>query len=105
MTETIDSKLTSLREVIADFCWRHRVRKLSLYGSALTDNFAEGSDIDFLVQFHPDSIPGLLYLVAMERELSQLLDGRKIDLRTPEDLSPYFRDQVIDKAVCHYEDA
>jgi uncharacterized protein len=68
--------------------------KLSLFGSALRSNFRPDSDVDILVEFQPGQEPGLLKLTSMERELSEII-GRKVDLRTPEDLSRYFRDEVI----------
>ncbi len=73
------------------------VRRLALYGSALRDDFGAGSDIDLLVEFRPDHIPGLLHLAQMELELEEAL-GRPVELRTPEDLSPYFRDKVTPTA-------
>lgn len=87
---------------IADFCRRNHIRRLAVFGSALRPDFGENSDIDILVEFDPDHIPGLFGLARMERELSALLGGRKIDLRTPEDLSRYFRQQVIQEAEVQY---
>jgi len=75
---------------------------LSLYGSASRSDFGSESDIDVLVEFEPDHLPGLIRLAGMELELSDLLDGREVELRTYEDLSPYFRDQVRDSAVAIY---
>jgi len=68
----------------------------------LCPDFGENSDIDIWVEFDPDHIPGLFGLARMERELSALLGGRKIDLRTPEDLSRYFRQQIIQEAEVQY---
>ena len=84
---------------IADFCKAHHIRRLSLFGSVLRDDFRPDSDVDVLVEFEPAHIPGLLRMARIERELSTLLGGRKIDLRTPEDLSRYFR-QEIGRASC-----
>ncbi len=89
------------REKIADFCRRHHIRKLSLFGSVLRDDFRPDSDVDVLVEFEPGHVPGLIRLAGMERELSELI-GRKADLRTPEDLSRYFRQQVVDSAEVQY---
>src|SRR3989442_56946 len=86
---------------ISAFCKRHHIRKLSLFGSVLRSDFNEASDIDVLVEFEPAHIPGLIRLAAMERELTDLL-GRKVDLRTPQDLSHYFRDQVLATASVQY---
>lgn len=90
------------REEIAAFCNRNHIRKLSLFGSVLTDRFDDESDIDMLVEFEPGSGPGLLGIAGMEIELSGML-GRKVDLRTPRDLSRYFRDKVVASAVLQYE--
>ena len=89
---------------IDDFCQRHHIRKLSLFGSVLTPRFGPESDVDFLVEFHPAHIPGLFGIAGMEIELSRML-GRKVDLRTAEDLSRYFRDEVVASAVLVSEDA
>ncbi|HEY1233297.1 MAG TPA: nucleotidyltransferase family protein [Candidatus Binatia bacterium] len=87
---------------IADFCKKNRIRKLSLFGSALKGKLRKDSDIDLLVEFQPDEAPSLLDLARMERELSTLLDGRNIDLRTPSELSRYFRDEVLSSAIVQY---
>lgn len=78
---------------IADFAVCHGVRRLALFGSALREDFTPDSDVDILVEFQPDRIPGLIQLAEMEMELEEGL-GRTVELRTYEDLSPYFRDQV-----------
>jgi uncharacterized protein len=90
------------REKIADFCKRNRIRKLSLFGSALKSELRKDSDLDLLVEFHPDEDPSLFDLARMERELSTLLEGRKVDLRTPNELSRYFRDEVLSTASVQY---
>jgi predicted nucleotidyltransferase len=87
---------------IAEFCRRHHIRRLAVFGSALRPDFDESSDIDILVEFEPHQTPGLFGLARMERELSALLGGRKVDLRTPEDLSRYFRQQVLQEAEVQY---
>lgn len=88
-------------KTIKDFCRRHHIRKLSTFGSFLRDDFNKNSDIDILVEFSPDHIPGLIRLAGMENELSSLL-GRKVDLRTAEDLSRYFRNDVLESAEVKY---
>ncbi len=88
-------------EPIAEFCRRHGVKRLSLFGSILRDDFGPESDIDVLVEFEPDSRVGLRFF-AMERELSDLL-GRKVDLNTPGFLSRYFREEVLAEAVVQYD--
>ena len=79
---------------LAPICRRHRIRKLSLFGSQLKGTARPDSDVDLLVEFLPDARPTYFDLANIEIELSVLLDGRKVDLRTPAELSRYFRDQV-----------
>ncbi|HLY57389.1 MAG TPA: nucleotidyltransferase family protein [Stellaceae bacterium] len=81
--------------VLADFCRRHHIRRLSLFGSTLKGTARPDSDVDLLVEFDPGQIPGLLAMAGMEIELSAMLGGRKADLRTPAELSRYFRDEVV----------
>jgi predicted nucleotidyltransferase len=85
---------------LAEFCRRNHIARLSLFGSVLRDDFRPDSDIDVLVEFEPSHVPGFA-IVAMENELSRLA-GRKVDLRTPRDLSRYFREQVIREAEVRY---
>ena len=87
---------------LTPFCEKHHIRRLSLFGSQLKGTARPDSDIDLLVEFEPEHIPGLLDIVGMELELSQLLGGRKVDLRTAGDLSRYFRDEVIRTAQVQY---
>jgi uncharacterized protein len=87
---------------VRDFCLAHHIRSLALFGSVLRDDFGPASDVDLLVEFEPGHVPGLLRLAAMERELSAVLGGRRVDLRTPRDLSRYFRDEVVARAVVQY---
>ncbi|NOX63275.1 MAG: nucleotidyltransferase family protein [Chloroflexi bacterium] len=89
-------------ERIAKFCQKNHIRRLSVFGSALRADFNEDSDIDILVEFEPRHTPGLLGMARMERELSALLGGRRVDLRTPEDLSRYFRERVLREAKVQY---
>lgn len=88
------------RDKIEDFCRRHHIRRLSIFGSALRDDFTSDSDVDVLVEFEPGHVPGLAFF-AMEAELSEIL-GRKVDLNTPNFLSRYFRDKVLQEAVVQY---
>ena len=90
-------------EELAPVCRRHRIRKLSLFGSRLKGTARPDSDVDLLVEFEPNAVPGLLGIAAMELELSALLGGRKVDLRTAQDLSRYFRDEVVRTAEVQYE--
>lgn len=80
---------------------KNHICRLSLFGSILRGDSTPDSDIDFLIEFDPDHIPGLIRLAGMEIELTEIL-GRKVDLRTPEDLSPYFRKEVLDSAEVQY---
>jgi len=90
------------KEFLREFCeWDH-IRKLSLFGSVLTPRFRPESDIDVLVEFDPGHTPGLLTLAGMENEISERL-GRKVDMRTAEDLSRYFRDEVVASALPQFE--
>ena len=84
------------------FCRKHHIRKLSLFGSLVSGNFGLDSDVDVLVEFEPDHTPGFFNLFRMEEELSKLFGGRKVDLRTPQDLSRYFRDEVMKSAEVQY---
>lgn len=88
-------------EALADFCRRNHIRRLSLFGSVLREDFGPDSDIDVLVEFDPGYSIGLIKMAGMEIELSQLF-GRKVDLRTPQDLSRYFRDEVVSSAEVQY---
>jgi hypothetical protein len=87
-------------ERVAEFCRRHHIRRLALFGSVLREDFRQDSDVDVLVEFDPGHIPGLAFF-SMQEELSRIL-GRNVDLNTPQCLSPYFRDQVLAEAEVHY---
>ena len=93
-------KIELPKEKIADFCRRHHIRKLAVFGSALREDFRPDSDLDVLVEFEPGHTPGLAFF-GMEQELSELL-GRQVDLNTPQFLSPYFRDKVLAEAKVRY---
>jgi uncharacterized protein len=90
------------QSLIEDFCKRHHIKKLAVFGWYVQGDFGPESDIDFLVEFDAEHIPTLLDVAGMEIELSEFLGGRKVDLRTPQDLSRYFRDQVIAEAQVQY---
>ncbi len=87
---------------LARFCETHHIRRLSLFGSQLKGTAGSNSDIDLLVEFEPGARTTLLDMAQIEIELSQLLGGRKVDLRTAEDLSRYFRDEVVRTAEPQY---
>jgi predicted nucleotidyltransferase len=84
-------------------CRRHAIRRLALFGSVLKGTARPDSDVDLLVEFDPAARPSLLTMARIELELSPLLGGRKVDLRTAEDLSRYFRDEVVGAAEVQYE--
>jgi uncharacterized protein len=88
-------------EKLAAFCREHRIRKLSLFGSVLHGTNGPHSDLDLLVEFEPDVRIGLFGFAGVEIELSEVLDA-KVDLRTAEDLSHFFRQQVVDEAEALY---
>ena len=87
---------------LASYCRRHHIHKLAFFGSVLRADFRPDSDVDVLVEFEPGHTPGLFGLARMERELSGLLGGRKADMRTPQELSRYFRDEVLAIAEVQY---
>ncbi len=87
---------------IVAFCRKHDIRRLSLFGSQLKGIAGRESDIDLLVEFDPGKEPGLLGLAEMEQELSTILGGQAVDLRTPDDLSRYFREDVIRSSQVQY---
>jgi predicted nucleotidyltransferase len=97
----IPSELARQGEALSSFCRRNSIRGLSLFGSALTDRFGPGSDIDLLVEFEPGFRIGLFGVSALELELGTLL-GRKVDLRTLQDISRYFREEVARSAAVLY---
>lgn len=88
-------------ERLAAFCRKHHLTKLAFFGSVLTDSFGPDSDVDVLFEYDPEHVPSLFGVIRMERELSGIL-GRKADMRTPQDLSRHFRDEVVRDALVQY---
>ncbi len=86
---------------IAGFCKKHYIRRLSFFGSVIREDFRPDSDVDVLVEFEDGHVPGLIRLAGMEIELSGII-GRKVDMNTPNFLSPYFRHEVIGLAEVEY---
>ena len=84
------------RDLIADFCRRHCIWRLALFGSVLRDDFTPQSDVDVLVEFEAGKTPGFAFF-SMQEELSRILE-RRVDLNTANDLSKYFRDEVLAEA-------
>ena len=88
-------------DAIADFCRRHGVKRLALFGSILGENFGPQSDVDFLIEFQPEVRYSLLDLGGMWMELRDIV-GREVDLKTPLDLSRLFRDRVVKQSRALY---
>ena len=87
------SVLSYDKEALARLCRNYRIRRLALFGSVLKGTDRPDSDVDLLVEFEPDAVPGLLGLAEIEGRLSDVL-GRPVDVRTPNELSPHFRQAV-----------
>lgn len=92
-------------QALAGFCRLHGIRRLALFGSVSRRENDEGSDVDLLVEFEPGHTPGLIRLASMELELGRLFGDRDVELRTYEDLSRYFRDEVRAGAIPLYDAA
>ena len=89
---------------ITEFCIKNKIRRLSLFGSILRDDFGPDSDVDVLIEFAHEAHIGLIGLAGMEIELSRIL-GRKVDLNTPNSLSHYFREEILSSAETQYDAA
>jgi hypothetical protein len=87
---------------LARFCRRRRIRKLSFFGPVLRDDFRSDSDVDCLVEFEPGAVVGYVRLAAIEKELSELLGGRNVDIVNPKFLRPRIRDRVLESAEVQY---
>jgi predicted nucleotidyltransferase len=98
------TNITIPEKEVAEFCRRHHILKLSLFGSVLRDDFSPDSDVDVLVIFDDEHVPSFFKLFDMEEELSALLNGSKVEMKTPEDLSKYFREEVVETAELIYEE-
>jgi len=90
------------QQQLAEFCRQRHIRRMAFFGSVLRADFGPNSDVDVLVEFEPTHVPGLFGIARMERELSAMFGGRKVDLRTAEDLSRYFRQKVLKEAEVQY---
>jgi predicted nucleotidyltransferase len=97
-------RISISKDKIADFCKQNQVRRLSLFGSILREDFGPDSEIDILVEFEPGTRMGLIRLSGLEIELGKII-GRKVDLNTPGFLSKYFRDQILAEADVQYDAA
>lgn len=89
-------------EEIAAFCRKWGISKLSFFGSVVRDDFGPQSDVDVLVEFHPERTPGLAFFADLPDELSAILGGRKVDLATERSLNRWIRDEVMGEAVTEY---
>ncbi|MDD5559630.1 nucleotidyltransferase family protein [Candidatus Methylomirabilis sp.] len=98
------AKINIPKDKLAEFCRRHQIHRLALFGSVLRDDFATDSDVDVLVEFEPGARIGLIGLAGIENELSRLI-GRKVDMNTAGCLSPYFREEVLHEAEVAFEQA
>ncbi len=98
----MNTSITFSREALASFCQRNGIKRMAIFGSALRDDFRTDSDVDILAEFDPSHIPTLFDIAGMEQDLSEFFPGRKVDLRTPEDLSRYFRQRVVSEAEVVY---
>lgn len=91
------------QEIIADFCRRHHIRRLALFGSVLPDDFGPESDVEVLVEFEPGCVPSFFQLYEIEQELSALVGGRPVDLVTYHALNVHLRDEVLASAQGQYD--
>lgn len=101
----IPDRLFPNRAALAALCRRHQIRRLSLFGSVLRGDAGPDSDVDLLVEFSRGARPSFLDLAEIEQELAGMLSGRRVDLRTADDLSRYFREEVLREAEVQYESA
>jgi predicted nucleotidyltransferase len=91
------------RQAVADFCRRHGIRRLSLFGSVLRDDFRPDSDVDVLVEFLPGKAVGW-EIINIEDELSQLLGGHKVDMVNPKYLNHRLKDRILSSAQVEYDE-
>ncbi len=90
----MSSRVSVDRDAVSAFCRRHHIMRLVLFGSVLRDDFRPDSDVDVLVEFQPGHVPGLDF-ISIQREFSQLLGGRPVEMLTPKSLNPRIREQVL----------
>lgn len=102
ISPVIGARFPISKKTLGNFCEKHHIIKFSLFGSILGNRFEQKSDIDVLVEFDSKHIPSLFELSTMERELSDIFEKRKIDIKTPGDLSRYFKDEVLREAEILY---
>ena len=97
----MNARIDIPEDKIAEFCKRNGIQRLSLFGSVLRDDFTPESDVDVLVEFKPGRTPGLAFFGSIPDDLSEIL-GRRVDINTPQCLSPYFRQKVLEEAEVIY---
>ncbi len=90
------------KDKVEDFCKKNLIKKFSLFGSVTRNDFNRNSDIDVLVEFHAEGSPGFFGLAQMRRELSEIFEGRKVDLLTPNGISKYLRGEILSSAIIQY---
>jgi predicted nucleotidyltransferase len=100
--ERLSQKIRVDKGRLGEFCRQRHIARLSFFGSVLREDFSDDSDVDVLVDFEEGHTPGFLRVAQIERELSVLLGNRKVDLRTSQDLSRYFRNEVLATAEVQY---
>jgi len=99
-----EARISIPKDRIAEFCKRNQIRRLSLFGSVLREDFGPDSDVDVLVEFEAGTRVGLIRLSGLEIELGTIV-GRKVDLNTPGFLSKYYRDQILGESKVQYDAA
>ena len=102
MNETLQIEIPAVE--IDEFCRRNHIRRLAFFGSVLRSDFTRDSDVDVLIEFKPNHVPGLIGLAGLELELSAILGGRTVDLNTPGFFRPSLRKQILSKAVVQYDE-
>lgn len=97
------AKIDLPQRQIADFCRRHHIRELALFGSVLRDDFGPESDVDVLIDFEPgrDEKLTLLDLVGVQNELSEIMQ-RDVDLVLKDGLKPFIREEVLGNSTVIY---
>lgn len=98
----MDNRFTCDDQALGTFCRAHHIHRLAVFGSTLKGTARADSDLDLLVEFEPGHVPGLIGMAELEADLSTLFGGRTVDLRTPGDLSRYFREEVFRTAETRY---
>lgn len=96
MEQAMSPPISIDRDSVSAFCRRYHIARLALFGSVLRDDFRHDRDVDVLVEFQPGHVPGLDF-ITIERELSHLLQGRRVDMVTPKFLNSRIRESGLDE--------